>query len=370
MQIRVPYLDYLKIIAIFLVVFCHFVLLSETIPANLWMCASLSAVPVFFMVNGALLFARPWNLQKHLYKTGSVYLVLVVWKLIYLVTVPPMLTASAAGASFGSQEILRYLFLFEELGIVNNGHLWFMDALLCVYLVFPILRPFFSRRRLIWIAAFAGLFFTCGLHSLGIWEDMLRSAGFSLPVSFAQLRGLRPMGTYGNMLGFFLLGGLLGNPAIPDTIAHHPAEYDRRCPAAIRSILCLSGFLIGLITLWLTKWFLSGQPAWNGVPITDAYLHVPVIVMAVSMFLLFRDLPFAKRELPLFRFVSSHTLGIFYLHWFWGWLLINPIAAFLVSHGIAFGVGINLLKNLLLIGLSLLTCLILRKIPFACRLIQ
>ena len=39
MKKRIEYLDIVKVIAIFLVVFCHFVLLSETVPANLFMSA-------------------------------------------------------------------------------------------------------------------------------------------------------------------------------------------------------------------------------------------------------------------------------------------------------------------------------------------
>ena len=47
---RIEYLDIVKVIAIFLVVFCHFVLLSESIPSNLFMSACWSGVPRFFMV--------------------------------------------------------------------------------------------------------------------------------------------------------------------------------------------------------------------------------------------------------------------------------------------------------------------------------
>ena len=39
MQKRIQYLDIIKVISIFLVVFCHFVLLSETVPANILMVA-------------------------------------------------------------------------------------------------------------------------------------------------------------------------------------------------------------------------------------------------------------------------------------------------------------------------------------------
>ena len=65
MQKRIQYLDIIKVISIFLVVFCHFVLLAETIPANIFMVACWSGVPMFFMVNGALLFTRPEPAKTH-----------------------------------------------------------------------------------------------------------------------------------------------------------------------------------------------------------------------------------------------------------------------------------------------------------------
>ena len=90
MQKRIQYLDIIKVISIFLVVFCHFVLLSETVPANILMVACWSGVPMFFMVNGALLFTRPLKLEKHIRKTILIYIVLVAWRLIYLFTVGPL----------------------------------------------------------------------------------------------------------------------------------------------------------------------------------------------------------------------------------------------------------------------------------------
>ena len=73
---RIQYLDIIKVIAIFLVVFCHFVLLAETVPANLFMVSCWAGVPLFFMVNGALLFTRPLNLKKHIRKTNCSFIFL------------------------------------------------------------------------------------------------------------------------------------------------------------------------------------------------------------------------------------------------------------------------------------------------------
>ena len=111
MQKRIQYLDIIKVISIFLVVFCHFVLLSETVPANILMVACWSGVPMFFMVNGALLFTRPLKLEKHIRKTILIYIVLVAWRLILSLYRRTALPNSSAG-------------LWQEPDSYLSFHLW------------------------------------------------------------------------------------------------------------------------------------------------------------------------------------------------------------------------------------------------------
>lgn len=427
MKTRVQYLDILKAIAIFLVVFCHFVLLPQTAAANILMCACWMAVPTFFMVNGALLFARPLKWKKHLWKTLSVYLVLVVWKLIYMATVPFMSGGSLAGSgigalfeSYGVNAVLNYLFLFGELPGIVNGHLWFIEALLAVYLMFPVLRivfdygdvdchsttsqkshfwnqadgskPSISGRRILWFLAIASLLSTNGLHSLEILGRMLRAAGVPFQLSFEALMAFQPFGKYGNMLGFFLLGALLGNPAA-SSCEHNSRAIPITPDSPSQRIIAAVMLLIGLLSLWGVKWFLSGQPEWDGILLEEGYRHVPVILMAVGLFLLFRNVTIpgsqtntaADKSSPgskigcgayfVIRALASRTLGIFYIHWFFGWLLVNPLAAFLVSHGVLmrgveFGVGANILKNVVLMVPAFLVTLLLERIPVVKKLVQ
>lgn len=360
MEKRIQYLDILKAIAIFLVVFCHFVLLSPTVPANLFMCLCWVAVPTFFMVNGALLFARPLNLKKHVRKTVGIYLVLAVWKLIYMLVIPPLTGTGLQGN--GIWETLNYLFLFGELPGVINGHLWFIEALLAVYMVFPLFRlaaDAAEGRKILWFFAAAALACTNGLYSLGVLGDMLRSAGLSYGLSFDAPAAFQPFGKYGNMLGFFLLGALLAGRKKPvgKTIAVQ------------RSI---GGCMLaaGLVLLWGVKWFLSGQMSWDGVLLQEGYRHVPVILMAAGQFLLIKDVSVPQKWLALpVRALASRTLGIFYIHWIFGWLFVNPLAGFLMKHGIAFSVGTNILKNIVLMAFSFAVTLLLEKIPLIKRLV-
>lgn len=358
---RIDYLDILKAAAIFLVVFCHFVLLSETVGANIFMCACWMAVPVFFMVNGALLFARPLNPQKHLKKTVGVYLVLAVWKLIYMLAIPPLMAGSLEGVSVG--EVLNYLFLFGELPGIINGHLWFIEALLAVYVVFPLFRVLYDREgqehRMTWFFAAASLLCTNGFHSLEVLGDMLRRAGLAYQISFQSLAAFQPFGKYGNMLGFFLLGALLAGQKEP-FFGSRPKQ---RLGGAVMLIA-------GLFSLWGVKWFLSGQPDWDGILLQEGYRHVPVIFMAAGMFLIFKNVTMKRRWVAVFvRAFAARTLGIFYIHWLLGWLLVDSFAGFLAAHGISFSIGTNILKNILLMVPALAATMVLERIPVVKRLV-
>lgn len=359
---RIDYLDILKAVAIFLVVFCHFVLLSGTVWANLFMCACWMAVPVFFMVNGALLFARPLNLRKHFKKTAGVYLVQVAWKLVYMLAIPPLTGGSLEGISAG--EAFNYLFLFGELPGIINGHLWFIEALLAVYVVFPLFRVLWDReapdkRKAVWFFAAASLFCTNGFHSLGVLGDMLRRAGLPFSISFESAAAFQPFGKYGNMLGFFLLGALLASIKKP--------LFGTCLKQRIAGGVMLAG---GLFALWGVKWFLSGQPGWDGVLLQEGYRHVPVIFMASGLFLIFKDVTMKRKWLAVFvRAFAARTLGIFYLHWLFGWLLVNPLAGFLMARGIPFGIGSNILKNILLILPSLAVTMLLERVPAVRKLV-
>ncbi len=381
---RIEYLDSLKAIAVFLVVFCHFVLLSPTVFANLCMCACWMAVPIFFMVNGALLFARPLSLKKHLGKTLSVYLVLAVWKLLYMLLIPHFAGTGLAGVT--AWEVCNYLFLFGELPGIINGHLWFIEALLAVYLVFPLFRIAFAweigetkkRERqeatgerekrelagkcphfLTWFFALAALVCTNGFYSLEVAGSMLRRAGIPFALSFDAAAAFSPFGKYGNMLGFFLLGALLAGREKPLT----GSRFGQR----LAGVLMLAA---GLFSLWGVKWFLSGQAAWDGILLQEGYRHVPVIFMAAGLFLLLQNTRIRLRWLSLpVRALASRTLGIFYIHWLFGWMLVNPLAGWLTMRGISFGVGANILKNIVLMLPAFLMTVILERIPFIKRLV-
>ncbi|HJA93745.1 MAG TPA: acyltransferase family protein [Candidatus Eisenbergiella merdipullorum] len=354
-QKRIEYLDVVKVIAIFLVVFCHFVLLAQTIPANLFMSACWSGVPLFFLVNGALLFTRPLSLKKHIRKTLTIYLVLVIWRLIYLLSIGAINHVPSAG--FGKSQILVYLFAFGSLEGIGTGHLWFIEALLAVYLLFPLFRVCFDLpygRKLILFFAIYGLLMTNGMTGAQMLLDGLTAAGWIGNVSLSSLDVLNPFGIYANMLGFFLLGAWL----------HTGPVIGKSIPAQRLTGVLLAA--VGLPGIWAVKWYMSGTPAWDGILLAEGYRHLPVILLAVGIFLICRDLTIKNKVLSTaVRAVASRTLGIYYLHWILGWLLV-PYMALLLPR---FSVAANTVKTIALILPALLVTFLLEKIPLVRKLV-
>ena len=89
-KIRFGYIDLLETIAIICIVFYHGAIGNENILSgkmtgyvNYFIQTLVAvAVPLFFVVNGFLLFGRGFNLKKHIRKTIRVAAIAIIWGVI------------------------------------------------------------------------------------------------------------------------------------------------------------------------------------------------------------------------------------------------------------------------------------------------
>ncbi len=88
---RKNYLDVLKVLAMFFVVFYHsfgeLIILqnNSTISQNIYylFCSFITiCVPIFFMVNGAILLNKPLDIKKHYFKTFKTFILVYFWSFI------------------------------------------------------------------------------------------------------------------------------------------------------------------------------------------------------------------------------------------------------------------------------------------------
>jgi surface polysaccharide O-acyltransferase-like enzyme len=140
---RIAGYDVAKTLAMFFVVLLHFVFYTiafpNTIAGNIVTTACAVCVPLFFAVNGALTLTRPFNREKHIRKIITTVVIVALWKAIaavFFIVVD------------GSHPVSVKNFVQFELGggfgDYPAGYFWLMNALIAVYLVFPLVKMAFD----------------------------------------------------------------------------------------------------------------------------------------------------------------------------------------------------------------------------------
>ncbi len=135
---RILYFDCLESLAIFFVVSIHRLWLDETVISNLSYFLWRTAVPLFFMVHGALMLGRDLTIRQLLKRTLWIFLQLIAWMTIYLVISFLAGRITLDDLTLGN----LYRYYINTASFVNEGlvggvsvyHLWFTYALIFVYL--------------------------------------------------------------------------------------------------------------------------------------------------------------------------------------------------------------------------------------------
>lgn len=351
-------LDLLKALAILMVIFYHNGQLNpDSVTDNLLMMLPNAAVPCFFMASGAIFFHRPFDMQKHLRRMGRFYLTIVAWKLIYLL----LYWHWGAPVNGSLRALLSYLLLFQHLEGVGTAHFWFMDAMLTVMLVSPVLYLCFHTQdreaspggRILPGHSQILLF----LLAVLLLFNQVPATGNLLIRSLAQLLGkpewnLSPLGEinpfsfrYSNYITYYLLGGLL-------------MEYKDRFSVRIAAALTL----VGTTGLVLIKYLQTGSLRWNGIYLESGYYWISTMLLATGLFLLLTRLNIRKQWLLgwIATYAGSSTMGIFYLHIPLIYLLTPVLFVRFQPYN---GWMVNLVESCLILILSLPIIWVGRQIP-------
>lgn len=147
---RYVFLDILKIIAMMCVIYYHSNARS-ILPSEIYNFIAgflSSCIPIFFMVNGALLLNKDMDLKKHVRKTIKSLWLTVLWSFIIIIAVIPIL-------GFEDFSIVNFI-----KGVFVNKHgyshyLWFMVQLTIIYLIFPLIKYLFDNSKVYFV-------FICG----------------------------------------------------------------------------------------------------------------------------------------------------------------------------------------------------------------
>ena len=201
MKKRILYLDILKIIAIFCVVYTHLVLLGTGWLDHFTNVATYIGVPIFFMVNGALVLNKPgFHLKKHLLKTGHIFLMFGCWKFI-MVFVCEIVFREPLFPWKSAKEFLNYMVGYQTTYHPTEAF-WFVVALLQIYLTVPMIKHVYDSGQ-------DGLLkYVCIL--LFCFSFLPRTLSHLFEIAEVEVMDFtvwdiyRPFGTYANHLLFFI----------------------------------------------------------------------------------------------------------------------------------------------------------------------
>ena len=311
-------LDWLKVLAIFLVVFYHSTLYSSDFfesPSYLsyfyYFFKSILGVgvPIFFFVNGYLLFSKKFILKEHIKKTFRYFLITIFWGMVTTLLISIFLKSE----DFSFRNILNSFFTLK-VGYTN--HLWFMTSLINIYLLFPLLKSVFDNQ----LKVFLYFVILCFFLTFGI--TFFHEVGYLIfPSSYIDffekpfLYNINPFSVmYGYSYVYFCFGGLFyyyrDNPKIKIIKEHK---------IILIFFLFFQFLLLFLFGIKLS--FLNHQ-IWDSV--YYGYNTIFTFFSVLSIFLLLSS--FSKR-IGLLESISKNTFGIYFIHW----ILIVATKPFLLS---------------------------------------
>lgn len=251
MPSRIVGYDVAKCISIVLVVLIHFAyyvpLIADTSFNNFIIILFNVSVPLFFMVNGALLFSKPLDIPRHYRKTLHIVALTLVWKAISALIMGAIVHINPFRN--GKVAFLQYL-LFGNLDGFMLGHFWFLNALIMLYLIYPLLKVCYDSEtgrtclRTIWIIT---AIFTVGTNAC---DTLLQAISYFFgtgQLSLASaLSQINPFGAYGYTILYFIGGGMLHDTT--------PSKWsmDNRKLSHLKPFFFCSSFLAGYYCLWFS----------------------------------------------------------------------------------------------------------------------
>lgn len=343
-------LDFLKALAIFLVCQTHYMHYANTALDNFVAIASCMGVPLFFMVNGALLMNKELDVKRHYKKTFRIFGLCIIWKIISVIVMALVWKKNVF--ENGLAQLLNYFIGKNELEGYELGHFWYLYALVGIYTIFPLFKICYDTGKgrqaikyVMWILAF----FSFGVSTLNFLLQLVSYyANWTTEFSFGWITSYYIFGTYGYCVLWFVLGGIL-HPKI--------ARLRQDGKYADKSWICFLIFGIGWLLLFLMNRFQNVVGEAQGI-VVDGYYCIPTLVMCVAIFA-GSGLALYGKSNRLILFISKNTWGIYMLH-----MLVGTV--FLIvqgKYGFPCGIALNLVKSIWMMAASLLMVSILKRIP-------
>lgn len=258
---NIVWVDFIRVIATFFVIGLHsaapLLIGYNDIPVNYWWVGNFfssiarTGVPLFFMLSGYLLIGKSeplWVFYRK--RIVKVVVPLVVWSILYVFWNVYYLKAAPISLSSFYTGFLT----------PTSYHLWFLYAIIGVYLYVPILRVFIANADKIHLYYFISLWFVAA-SLIPLVEEV---TGIKSLIDLKMISGF---------VGYFLIGRLAGQARIHGKLI----MWSLVCFVASWATTALGTFVIA---------YYSGKP--SGV--LYHYYSPNIIFLSVSTFILLRVL--------------------------------------------------------------------------------
>ena len=350
-------LDFIKALAIFLVCQTHYVHYKDNGINNFIAIASCMGVPLFFMVNGALLMNKPLDVEKHYKKTFRIFCLCVVWKIISVILMSIIWHKNIF--ENGISALLNFFMGRNDLQGYELGHFWYLYALIGIYTVFPLFKLCYDDvqgKKVVKYILGIIAFFSFGIATLNLFIQIISYIrGTATEFSFSWLNSYYIFGSYGYCIFWFILGGIL-YPKITEF-----KECKNNKKMEIESFLL---FAIGWIILFIINRF-QNLIGVSKFIVIDGYYCIPTLMMCVGIFILSK-LTLGNKYNGLITTISKETWGIYMLHMIVGTAFLKMQEIYCFECGII----LNFIKSVWMIGASLGVIWLMKKIPVMRKLIS
>lgn len=294
---RIWYFDRLRVASALCVVLLHSAAaaLRTSQPRLGWHVLNLAtslataAVPLFFMLSGALLLSdgRTKSLAyTYRVRLPRLLIPLGAWSLVSMARAFFTTLIVEGRADFGTLlSTLANIFVTPA-----AVHLWFLYALIPLYLISPAIKYLVDAapRKLLW---YLMALWAAGCAVASVRYLLPASAQYTVTFAFVE-----KLGFVGGWLGFFLLGYLLSTENICIKPLYLAAE------AAVLTALIAAGTLI----MTRTRGYYDES--------FKTYGTVWVIALASALFLLARYFDFAPRFPALLKYASDLSFCVYLCH--------------------------------------------------------
>ena len=301
-------------------------------------------VPLFFMVNGAVMLNKSFDIKKHIKKIIATVILTILWAIISLLLLIPI-----KGEYLSIVGLIKALWSWK-LGWIN--HLWFLQSLICIYIIFPLIKVTYDKdKKNIYFFLVVTFILTFGntlinmLANIAQWLLTIKVTTF---INFNFFNGFNPLkGFYGYILVYFILGGL---------IQKHIKQINKRI--SIKLIITIS--IISMMLLFLYGLFMCNftneiyDTVWNG------YDTIMILIVSCSIFILSTRVTINNIYISkIITIIGMNTLGIYFVHIFIG----SVFKPYFILLSLSQNVFISLFFGLVVMGVSLYLTLILKRFP-------